>query len=247
MKALCALVAILLPFTLAAGEVLSPEETDAVKQKLAKVVPGIQVDSVRQAPMAGFYEVALGTRLMYMTHDGRYLLLGDEVEVEQRDNLTEVRRAELVATRIDAVGKENMIVIAPDQPSHHITVFTDVDCPYCAKFHRDVPKLNAAGIEVRYLLFPRSGIGSPSYQRAVSVWCSDDPIKWVGIAKAGGEVAAKECNNPVKESIQLGREVGISGTPAIILENGRMIPGYVPPPRLLAELGIAPSAAAREK
>ena len=241
MKRVSALsLALLLPVQVVVGDDTLPAETvTEVKRQVGQFLPGYPVDSVRKAPVAGLYEIAIGTRVLYLTQDGAHLLLGDVIDAEQRVNLTEERRAELISARIEKVGTEKMIVIGSGQAQRHITVFTDVDCPYCAKFHRDVPKLNEAGLEVRYVLFPRSGIGSKSYKRAVGVWCSDDPVKMVGIAKAGGAVAEKQCDNPVKESMDLGREVGISGTPAIVLDNGRLIPGYVPPEQLLVQLGMA--------
>lgn len=212
-----------------------------VKEHMQRVLPNFEVDTVRDAPIPGFYEVAIGTRLMYLSEDGQYMILGDVVDTAKMANLTEARRAELVADKINGVKADDMIVIGPSDAEHFVTVFTDVDCPYCAKFHRDVPALNEAGVQVRYLLFPRSGIGSKSYKRAVGVWCSEDRIKTVGIAKMGGEVAETECDNPVVSHLKLGREVGISGTPAIVLDDGRMIPGYVPPNKLLHELGMAAS------
>jgi thiol:disulfide interchange protein DsbC len=126
-------------------------------------------------------------------------------------------------------------------------VYTDVDCPYCARFHRDVPALNEAGVKVRYLLFPRTGVGSESYHKAVSVWCASDRVKVVGIAKAGGKVEPKKCDNPVEKHMELGAEIGIQGTPAIVFDNGKMLPGYVPAPQLLAQLGLAPAAKAAGK
>ena len=105
-----------------------------------------------------------------------------------------------------------------------------------------MPALNEAGVQVRYLLFPRSGLQGRSYERAVGVWCADDRIESVGIAKAGGEVEYRDCQNPVEGHYTLGQDVGIRGTPAIILDDGRMIAGYIPPEQLLAQLGIKAEA-----
>lgn len=216
----------------------SPDEQtkQMIEQKLMAFAPGLTVDSVEYAPLEGFYEVSIGTRVVYFTQDGRYMFLGELMDADTRENLTEKRRASLTSKKLEKYGKEQMIVIGPADAKRHVTVFTDVDCPYCAKFHRDVAALNEAGVEVRYLLFPRTGVGSRSYKRAVGVWCADDPIEAVGIAKAGGEVEFRDCDNPVQGHYALGREVGINGTPAIILDDGRMIAGYVPPETLIDEL-----------
>ena len=131
-----------------------------------------------------------------------------------------------------------MIVIGPDKPKRTLTVFTDVDCGYCAKFHLDVPALNKQGVKVRYLFYPRTGINSESYRRAVAVWCADDRVKAIGIAKAGGKLNMKTCPNPVASHYQLGQRLDINGTPSIFLDDGKVLPGYVPAPRLLGILGL---------
>ncbi|MDH3469251.1 MAG: DsbC family protein [Gammaproteobacteria bacterium] len=215
-------------------------DRDAVQAMISKTFPGVVADDVGLAVVPGFYEVVVGTRLVYMSTDGKYVLLGDLIDADKRVNLSEARRAELTSTKLAAVPPERMIVIGPENPSRFVNVFTDVDCPYCARFHRDVPKLNEAGVAVHYFLFPRTGVGSKSYERAVGVWCADDPVEMIGIAKAGGEVAPIECDNPVKDHLALGRAVGVQGTPAIFLEDGTMIPGYVPPERLFEQMGHSP-------
>jgi thiol:disulfide interchange protein DsbC len=139
-----------------------------------------------------------------------------------------------VKQAFEGVGDKNMIVMAPKETRSTITVFTDVDCPYCARLHQDVPELNRNGIKVRYLLYPRAGEGSKTYRRSVAVWCAPDRIKAVGIAKNGGQLEMRTCANPVDDHYRLGERLGISGTPTIFLENGKKIPGYVPASQLIA-------------
>lgn len=211
-----------------------------IHQRFASFAPGLEVDNIGPSAMKGFYEVSIGARVVYFSEDGKYIFLGEMIDAETRENLTDTRKAELINSMLAEYGPDQMIVIGPENPKRYVTVFTDVDCPYCAKFHRDVPRLNEAGVQVRYLLFPRTGIGGRSYQRAVGVWCADDRIESVGIAKAGGEVEFKECSNPVEQHYLLGQEVGIRGTPAIILDDGQMIAGYIAPDRLISQLGLTP-------
>jgi thiol:disulfide interchange protein DsbC len=210
------------------------------REALQRFLPGVEVDGVRASGISGLYEVSVGTRVLYLTSDGKYAIFGDIISTADRKNQTEARRGELINKLMATLPESEMIVIAPAQTKRTVTVFTDVDCPYCAKFHRDVPALNEAGIKVRYLLFPRTGVGSESYHKAVSVWCASDRVKAIGIAKAGGKVEPKKCENPVEKHMDLGAEFGIQGTPAIVLDNGKMLPGYVPPPHLMAQLGLAP-------
>ena len=238
MKRLSFVAALMLISASAYADGPTEAEQNMVRQKLAAFAPGMDFDSVGYAPVDNFYEVTTGTRVVYISRDGRHIFLGELLDVDSGDNLTEQRRAALTADKLNGYGAENMIVIGPKDAGRHVTVFTDVDCPYCAKFHRDVPALNEAGVQVRYLLFPRAGLQGRSYQRAVGVWCADDPVESVGIAKAGGEVEYRECENPVKNHYALGQEIGIRGTPAIILDDGRTIAGYVPPRRLIGEMGL---------
>jgi thiol:disulfide interchange protein DsbC len=228
---------------LALTAVAADEGEAKAREALQRFLPGVEADSVRPSGIAGIFEASFGTRVLYVTGDGKYAVFGDIVATADRRNLTEARRGELINKLMAGLPENEMIVIAPAQTKRTVTVFTDVDCPYCAKFHRDVPALNEAGVKVRYLLFPRTGVGSESYHKAVSVWCSSDRIKTVGVAKAGGKVEPKKCDNPVEKHMDLGAEIGIQGTPAIVLDNGKMLPGYVPAPQLLAQLGLAPAKA----
>lgn len=219
----------------------------ALKQTLAKVFPGIAPKSVQPSPIPGLYEVVIGADVFYATADGKYLVTGSLIDVETRENLTEGRRGQLRLALIDAVGEENMIIFKPRRPKRTITVFTDIDCPYCAKFHLDVPKLVKSGVKVRYLLFPRNGLDSSTYKRSVAVWCAADRKKAIGAAKAGGKLKLRTCQNPVAKHYRLGQHLGVQGTPTIVLPDGRMVPGYVPPPELLALLGLGKRAAGREE
>jgi thiol:disulfide interchange protein DsbC len=209
-----------------------------LRKSLTTVIPEAKIGEIKPSAIPGLYEVTVDMRTVYVTADGRYLLVGDLIDVAQRANLSEVKRKKLVAAAIDAVGEKNMIVMGPKTAKRTITVFTDVDCPYCAKLHLDVPALNAGGVKVRYLLYPRNGMESETWQRSVSVWCASDRVKAVGIAKAGGKVETRTCTNPVKRHYELGQSIGINGTPTIVLDDGEVLPGYVPPPALLHGLGL---------
>lgn len=209
-------------------------DLDQVRNSLAKSFPEAAKGELRPSPLPGFFELVLDAKIYYVSADGKHLLLGDLIDVKSRTNLTENVRQALAKRLIDAVGEKEMIVIAPKETRATITVFTDVDCPYCAKLHKDVPELNRNGIKVRYLLYPRAGKDSETWRRSVAVWCAPDRIKAIGIAKSGGQVDLKTCTNPVDSHYRLGERLDISGTPTIFLENGKKIPGYVPAAQLVA-------------
>jgi thiol:disulfide interchange protein DsbC len=210
----------------------SADEVATVKAAVAKALPEVKVDSVTTSPVPGLYEVMVGSQIIYVTGDGRYFVDGRIVDLKTREDLTEPRLSAVRKGAVDAVGEDQMIVFSGPKFDHTVTVFTDIDCPYCAKLHSQIKQYEDEGIRVRYLLYPRAGAKSPSYNEAVSVWCSEDRNQALTDAKAGKKIPAKTCDNPVDEHMALGRKVGVSGTPAIMLESGEIIPGYVEPKRL---------------
>jgi len=209
-----------------------------LKKKIEAAMPGVTFDEFRPSPIAGLYEGVIGTRVVYFSNDGNFMLNGDMVDLTARKNLTEAKRATLLAKLLDRIGEADMIVMGPAKPKRTITVFTDVDCAYCARLHLEVPELNKHGVKVRYLLFPRGGLGTSTYNRSVAVWCAADRVKAVGIAKAGGKIDMKTCDNPVARHYQLGQDLGITGTPTIFVDDGQIMPGYIPAANLLETLGL---------
>jgi thiol:disulfide interchange protein DsbC len=226
-------------FSLALGA-SAQEGADAaetrIRNSLSVLLPGLEPDGIRPAPVDGLYEVSFGTRLVYVTADGRYLVQGKIVDLETRSAITEERQAQLRLAAVEAIGEDSMLIYGPADAPHTITVFTDIDCGYCRKLHAEMAEYNRLGIRVRYLSYPRAGIGSDSYRKAVSVWCADDPKAAMDEAKAGRDVPAKTCDNPVQAHFALGQEMSIQGTPALILDNGEILPGYVPADRLAKAL-----------
>jgi len=215
-------------------------DTDVAKLKMkVEATIGLTFDEVIPTPVAGLYEAVAGTRVVYISADGNFMFNGDLVDLAARKNLSEARRATLINKVLDKIGEANMIVIGPAKPRRTITVFTDVDCPYCAKLHLEVPELTKNGVKVRYLLFPRAGLESETYKRSVAVWCAADRVKAIGIAKNGGKIDMKTCDNPVAKHYQLGKDLGIEGTPTILLDDGQILPGYLPAARLLGFLQIS--------
>lgn len=220
------------------GEALSLAE---VRQKLLSGKPDLPILKISNSPLKGFYQVNLsGGNMLYVTKDGRHFIAGDLYQVTSGDlvNLTttgrNVRRKEMIA----AIDESEMLIFAPAKIKASVTVFTDVDCSYCRKLHREVSELNRLGIAIRYLAYPRAGIPSGSYDKIVSAWCADNPQDALTKAKLGQEIPAKTCDNPVAEHYRLGNEIGVTGTPALVLQDGRLIPGYMPAADLADLLGI---------
>jgi thiol:disulfide interchange protein DsbC len=204
-------------------------EIAEIRSRLAERLPEHTPDFIEPSPIPGVYQVGFGTQIVYVSADGRYAMQGMIFDLEDnRKNLTEETVAKARLRYQSELDATKGIVFAPKKVRHSITVFTDIDCPYCVKLHNEMAALNGYGIEVKYLLFPRAGVGSSSFDKAVSVWCADDRNQAITQAKAGQTLPKKVCENPVEQHYQLGQKIGVSGTPAILLQDGTLIPGYQP-------------------
>jgi thiol:disulfide interchange protein DsbC len=227
---------LLLAVSLSGVSLAESSSREAITKSLSSVFPGTTPSEINPSPMDGVSEVLIGPRLFYITNDGKYLLQGSLIEIATRKDIGEERRNAIRLAAVNDLGEENMIVFPAKDSRHTITVFTDIDCGYCRKLHNEIDQFNAHGITVRYLAFPRSGIGAPSYDKAVSVWCEKDRQAAMTRAKAGETLPKADCDNPVKEEYELGQLIGVQGTPAIVLEDGTLLPGYVPAAKLAKAL-----------
>jgi thiol:disulfide interchange protein DsbC len=195
---------------------------------IRKTLGRVTADVIAPTPVPGIYEVVSGPHVVYMSADGRYMFQGDLMDMQKRESLTEPRRRGITLAAIEAVDETQMIVYEPEKPRHTITVFTDIDCGYCRKLHNEMDDYMAAGIRVRYMMFPRAGKGSGAYNKAVAVFCSDDPNQALTDAKNGKRIDMKTCDTPIDMHMQLVEQLGARGTPFIIFEDGQTQPGYVP-------------------
>jgi thiol:disulfide interchange protein DsbC len=178
---------------------------------------------------------------IYTTEDGVYLLTGDLLKLTDDGiaNVSEESRARGRQETMAEYGEEGVISYpANGEEKAVVDVFTDIDCPYCRKLHDEVPQLNDYGITVNYYGYPRSGPDTPSFSKYVSVWCADDQQAAMDAAKSGKSVEQRNCEKPVEEQFRLGAQVGVTGTPAILLEDGKMVRGYVPARNLAEGLGL---------
>ena len=211
--------------------VADPQE-DMLRAAVAKLAPGVHVDAITEAAVPGLYEVQAGATVWYITDDGRFLIDGDIYDVDKHVNLSALKRQAGTAKAIEAMGEENMIVFSPDKPDYTVSVFTDVECGYCRKLHREINQYMDAGIKIRYLSFPRAGKNSSAYNKAVSAWCAKDQKAALTRAKNGQPIESLHCDNPIDEQMALGESMGINGTPTMVLESGEILPGYVPAKKL---------------
>jgi thiol:disulfide interchange protein DsbC len=225
----------------ASGVRAAPVEQPAADPRVAllKLLPaGTKLEDLRPSPIAGIYEFMQGAEISYITADGKYFIDGNLYDMKSRDNLTEALRTHARVALISSVPESEMLIFSPPNPKYTITVFTDVDCAYCRKLHSQIAELNRLGIRVRYMFFPRTGPGTESWKKAEVVWCSPNRNEALTRAKTGATLDMnKVCApTPVKREYELGENIGVRGTPAIITENGDYISGYMEPRELLDQL-----------
>jgi len=211
---------------------------DAVaRAAVQKLVGTSKIEAFEKSPMDGYYQAAVGSQLLYVSADGRYILQGTLYDADAKLDLTAMRLARVNVAKLEAYPEAKRISFAPkSKPKYKITVFTDIDCGYCRKMHSHIAEYNERGIQVDYLFFPRSGPGTPSFAKAESVWCAIDRKSAFTAAKAGADPAPLQCDNPIAEEYQLGMQVGVDGTPAVFAEDGSKIGGYLTPDQLQAQL-----------
>lgn len=231
-------------FTGAVAADVDPEVRQTLVKNLERAGDDIKIGTVEASPVSGLYKVQmLNGPTVYATQDGQYFIYGDLFKTAS-NGLTNVSEQERGSERVEALkkmGEDSTITFSPEGKTRaHITVFTDVDCGYCRKLHQEVPALNKMGIEVRYMGFPRQGVGSESYRKLTTAWCADNPQETLTKLKSNEKVPLEVCeNNPVEEQYKLGQVLGVNATPAIVTESGELIMGYKPAAQLAQRLGLA--------
>lgn len=211
-------------------------KTEELRERLASSLPGLTAEDIRRSPIDGIFEISRGLEFGYVTADGKYLLTGDLIDLDSGESVTENSRKTRRLAALEEIGEAKMIVFPAKKQKHVMTVFTDIDCGYCRKLHQEMDDYHAQGITVRYLFYPRSGPNTESFKKASNVWCAADQHAALTEAKSGRKVADKTCDDPVMQHFQAGQALSVRGTPALILDDGSMRPGYIPAARLAQEL-----------
>lgn len=212
-----------------------------IRDSLTKSMAGVKLDSIKPSPVKDIYEVAVGTNIFYVSGDARYVFQGSLTDVHTHINLTEEKLSGPRGIRkqmIDKVGNDKMITFKAPNSKYTITVFTDIDCGYCKKFHSEIDQYLAEGITVKYLFFPRAGKESESYKKAVSVWCAKDRNAAYTASIKGESIPPNNCANPIDEHMLLVESFGLRGTPTVISDSGKVFPGYLPAKQLALGLAV---------
>jgi len=212
-------------------------ELQQVREKVAGMFDGIGSDDVFASDVDGWYTVRKGAIIAYISGDGRYLLQGDMIDLEESKNLSEESRNDARVKMMSDVPPENVITYTPDTVRHTVSVFTDIDCTFCRRLHSQLDEYMEEGIEIRYFLYPRNGPTSASWVKAQNVWCADNRNEALTLAKLDQEFPMHDCDSSIVNShYSIGQDVGLRGTPAIVAEDGTLFSGYLPAKQLTEAL-----------
>ncbi len=232
----CSLLAISLmgsPAVFAADD----EALEQVRAKMNAMFEQLGPENVDRSPVDGWYTVHKGSIVAYVSEDGRYLLQGDMIDLDQQINLSEKTRSSARRLVMSSVSDDQVILFSPAEVKHRVTIFTDVDCTYCRKLHSEIDDYMAEGIAVRYMLYPRNGPASRSWNTSEDVWCARDRNNALTAAKLDREFETQKCDaSIITTHYMLGQDVGLTGTPAIVFDDGTLVSGYLPPAALAGRL-----------
>ena len=212
------------------------DDMQDLTNKINLILPdGIKVQDISFSDERNLYVINVGDiQPIYMLPDGEHIILGDIFNISEGEaqSTTEKDKDIFRKNKLNTSNLETIDFLAKKE-KYSLTVFTDVDCGYCRKFHNEIDQYNNLGISIKYLAFPRAGIDSESYTKMVSAWCSDQADLSITLLKDNKSIPSNSCENSVAEQFELGRTLGITGTPALITQSGKLLPGYVPAQELL--------------
>lgn len=183
-------------------------------------------------------EVTVDLKSYFATHDGRYIFAGPVFDTHLQKDIVSERENSRRQKYVSSQAKDTFIAYPSRIPEkYHVTVFTDIDCPYCRKLHNFMGSFNDLGISVNYIMVPRAGVGSASYKKTLTALCSDDPAASITSAMNNQVSEFISCeNNILAKQMKLARELKISSTPTIVLPSGELKIGLTNPDQLLALL-----------
>ena len=204
----------------------------AIRKALAAQYPSATITSVQKTPYSGLFEVYINGDLVYVDASGKYLFVGDVVDLKTRTSLTQERLAKLQAVKWETLPLGNALKTVKGRGERKLVVFSDVDCPYCRRFEAELAKVD--NITVYTFLYPIAGLHPKAVQTSKQIWCAPDRNKAWDEYITRGTIPANDgkCANPVDDTIRLGNQLKVNGTPTLVFANGVRVPGMVPAEQL---------------
>ena len=208
-----------------------------LKEKINKILPeGVNVREITYSQERDIFIVDIGDiQPIYVLPNTEYIILGDifSLKGDKPESETEKDKGKLRLKILADLNQESFIKFKSNNEKTVLTVFTDVECTYCRKFHSEIDEYLANGVSINYLAFPRTGIDSSSYEKMVAAWCSNEKKESITNLKNDINIEMNSCENPVENHFEIGRRIGVTGPPAIITQTGLLLPGYIPANELI--------------
>lgn len=228
-------------------QVMAADDAEkVVREAFKKVSPTANITEVKRSEVPGFYQVLVDANVYFISGDGKYLIRGNVFDIDSRQDIGDKQLSAMRRVALAKIPKDKELVFAPPNPKYSVTVFTDVDCPYCRQFHKQIAEFNNAGIAVNYVLFPLD-IHPGADKKASALWCAADRNAAYTAAMGGHDPGTATCANPVAETKALAISLGINATPTVLAEDGTTVDGNkaANPALLLAELDRLAAAHAK--
>jgi thiol:disulfide interchange protein DsbC len=212
----------------AACHILKNEEAAVI---LKDVAPDLKILSVSQGPVKGLWEVFLqaGGRkaVVYIDYSKKNFFSGAIIEIKGKKNLTQEKFDELNKIDVSKIPLDGALVMGDKNAKYKVIVFSDPDCPYCGKLHQEMKKVVEKRKDISFFikLFPLPMHPDAGW-KAKSILCKKS-LQLLEDNFDGKQIPKIECDTKaIEDNTKLAGEIGISGTPALVLPNGRIVPGF---------------------
>ena len=213
----------------------TPPEAAAIKKQLETKFPGAAIGVITRSPYFGLFEVQLDNQLVYTDAKAKYILVGSVYDVDAKVNLTEKRMRKLNRIDIASLPMELAFKRVKGSGERKLIIFSDADCPYCAKLENELKTVD--NVTIYTFLFPIDALHPDSARKSRIIWCSADRVKAWDAFFANGSLPANagDCDNPVEKTHVLGEKLRVQATPTLIFADGSVIPGAIPPEQMEVE------------
>ena len=211
-----------------------------IKKSLEPLFGNIVESNIIKTELQGISEVITTNPIgsFFVSNDGKYIIQGDIINIKKRKILATSKRIDVLKKElISSINDKDKIIFKAKNKKHIVNVFTDVDCPFCAKLHANMQQMNDLGITIKYLASPLAGLHPLAQTKMEKIWCAKDSVKAMDEYKRYRKVPdSKKCKNPVASQLKIAQQLGVNGTPSLFLENGENIAGYLSAKALLSRL-----------
>jgi thiol:disulfide interchange protein DsbC len=235
-KLLASLAGALLSVTLSLTACADSVEANIKKTLQKHLGAGTPIETVAKTPYSGLYEVKIGAEIVYTDAEGKYIFIGRVVEAESSKDLTEARLEEVNKIKFADLPLDLAAKSVRGNGKRVIAVFEDPNCGYCKRFRKTLGEIN--DVTVYTFMYPI--LGEDSKTKVKNIWCSADRAKawddWMLNAKAPA-AAPSSCAAAANDKvIEIGRKLGVSGTPTMFFTDGTRVAGALDAKKLEAKL-----------